>query len=285
MTFDRHTRSAGPSTPTTLSSVAHGAPVPRAARSRLPLIVNLSAVVVGSTIGGTLALRAEPASAPVAPATPAAEARAGATASPPAAPAAPAAPAMPPAAPPAAMPPAAATVEPPAGAPPRPADLHAALVAQITDVLQRFVAWSHAHPRGRCPDLAALGAAELDPWRHALRITCTDQPADQIAGIVSLGPDGVPGTRDDVASWALGAEVTEIVRGRRWGATVQPARAADHPRGTAPPTRAGPATAPATSTAPVAPPPPAPVKPPARTPAGPGAGSNDTDGDGIPDRR
>jgi hypothetical protein len=152
----------------------------------------------------------------------------------------------------------------------------------------RFVAWSHDHARARCPEPAALGAPVLDPWGSPLRITCTDQPADQIAGIVSLGPDRVAGTRDDVASWTLGAEVTDLVRGPRWGGGRTTRPSDGHSPGTAGP--AGPASA-----APPAPPPPSPASspssspgataPPVKPPASTGAGSNDTDGDGIPDRR
>jgi hypothetical protein len=156
-------------------------------------------------------------------------------------------------------------------------------VSQIRDALTRFAAWSREHPRARCPDAAALGLAAADPWGHPLRITCTDQPADQIAGAVSLGPDGAPGTRDDIASWTLGPDVTDLVRGPRWG---QRSRAVDGRRPTAtPPATTIPAAAPL---APAAPPPISPDPRPAAAtprPASTGAGSNDTDGDGIPDRR
>jgi hypothetical protein len=145
--------------------------------------------------------------------------------------------------------------------------VRAALVAQIKDALRRFVAWSHAHPGARCPDAAALGAA-LDPWGQPLRIVCSDQPADQVAGVLSYGPDGEPGTRDDVVSWALGADVTDLARGPRWSASRGMATAA----GTG--GRHGGAR-----------PRPATVHRPSRPAAAAGAGSNDTDGDGIPDHR
>src|SRR5262249_52006327 len=54
-------------------------------------------------------------------------------------------------------------------------EVRAALVAQIKDTLQRFIAWSHAHPGARCPDAAVLGAG-LDPWGQPLQIVCSDQP-------------------------------------------------------------------------------------------------------------
>lgn len=164
----------------------------------------------------------------------------------------------------------------PAAAPPS-AEANAALVAQIKDALRRFVAWSHAHPGARCPDAAALGAA-LDPWGQPLRIVCSDQPADQIAGVLSYGPDGEPGTRDDVVSWALGADVTDLARGPRWSASHGMAAAGTGGRhgGGRPGPRTSPSVPPlAGGSSPAAPPRPPPA----------GAGSNDTDGDGIPDRR
>jgi hypothetical protein len=64
-----------------------------------------------------------------------------------------------------------------------------------------------------------------DPWGHQPAITCTDQPNDQIVGVISAGPDGKPGTADDIASWQLDRGVTELVRGTRWTATrSRPAR-------------------------------------------------------------
>ena len=142
-------------------------------------------------------------------------------------------------------------------------------MAQIEDALVRFVAWSQAHPGARCPDAASLGAAALDPWGQPLQIVCADQPADQIAGVLSYGPDGEPGTRDDVVSWTLGPDVTALARGPRWGAQL----AAGSTHAAAP----GP-HAPGHRT-------PAGGPPRARPPASAGAGSNDTDGDGIPDHR
>jgi hypothetical protein len=101
----------------------------------------------------------------------------------------------------------------PAAPPPAP---RALLVLQMQAVLARFAAWSRDHAGAPCPDGAALGRVTLDPWGHPLRLTCTDQPADQMAGAISAGPDGVAGNGDDVASWDLGREVTELVHGARW---------------------------------------------------------------------
>ena len=91
----------------------------------------------------------------------------------------------------------------------------------LKDALARFVAWSRSHPNAACPDAAALGVAD-DPWGHPLAITCTEQPSDQIAGAVSAGPDGNSGTADDIASWQLDRDITELVHGPRWVAA--PAR-------------------------------------------------------------
>jgi hypothetical protein len=114
-------------------------------------------------------------------------------------------------------------IAPPAPAP-RPAivaqpitpDPHAALVVQLRAVLGRAAEWARAHTGEPCPDLAALGIAGIDPWGHKIELTCTDQPADQIIGAISAGPDGIPGNHDDVESWNLGPTVTQLVQGRRW---------------------------------------------------------------------
>jgi hypothetical protein len=85
----------------------------------------------------------------------------------------------------------------------------------MTAAIARFVAWSKQHAGAPCPDGSVLGDAK-DPWGRAFQITCTDQPGDQIVGLVSAGPDGIVGTGDDVASWRLDHAVTEPVRGARW---------------------------------------------------------------------
>ena len=85
-------------------------------------------------------------------------------------------------------------------------------------VLTSFVAWSHGHAGAPCPTASLLGAPVQDPWGHPIELTCTDQPAKQIAGAISAGPDGQPGTADDIGSWQLGRDVTDIVRGERWAA-------------------------------------------------------------------
>jgi hypothetical protein len=304
MTRDRHAASREPSGPTTLSSLAHSGQV-AAPRSRLGLIVGASAIVVGGAIGSALALRMAPASASprgrssaeasvVSPRTgaqvPATPAAGPSTGTSPAAVApgatsstGPGAPASAPGGPAAGSPPPpAGAAASPAAAPPS-AEARAVLVAQIKDTLRRFVAWSHAHPGARCPDAAGLGAA-LDPWGQPLRIVCSDQPADQVAGVLSYGPDGEPGTRDDVVSWALGADVTDLARGPRWSASRGMAAAVGtggrHGGG-----RPGPRTNPTTPPLAAGAPPPAPAALHPRPPAAAGAGSNDTDGDGIPDRR
>lgn len=258
-------------------------------RSRLELAIWGAAVIAGSTIGGILALRAEPTSSasaapsPLPRAASAAPSRSAASSAPPRspdiAPPSSAASSAPPRSPAVAPPssaavgapgsPAARTASPPAP----PSDLRVAAVAQIKDALTRFVAWSHDHPGARCPDAAALGVA-LDPWGHALRITCTDQPADQMAGAVSAGPDGVAGTRDDVESWTLGADVIDPIRGPRWATSRTSRRTTAQGAKPAPP-----ATAPTTGASTSAAAPPGATKP----STGSAAGSNDNDG--IPDRR
>jgi hypothetical protein len=163
-------------------------------------------------------------------------------------------------------------------------DPQAAVVGQIKGAVMRFLLWSHDHPGARCPQAAALGAAVADPWGRPLRIVCADQPADQVAGILSLGADGLPGTADDVASWALGPEVTDLLRGAPWGSVRGgPAkRTPAGPRVGEPRMTAG--SGPMSATKPAAAVPAVPTRIP-RPPASAGAGSSDTDGDGIPDRR
>jgi hypothetical protein len=106
------------------------------------------------------------------------------------------------------------------------------LAMQMKTVLVRFVEWSRNHVGAPCPDGAALGIIAIDPWGHPITLTCTDQPADQRVGARSAGPDGVVGNGDDVASWSLGKEVTDQVRGARW--TQAPAISAA-PSSTKPP--------------------------------------------------
>ncbi|HET7501215.1 MAG TPA: hypothetical protein VFK02_09440 [Kofleriaceae bacterium] len=216
-------------------------------------IAVVSAVVVGSVGGGIAALKLSPGtSAPPADRAAASHAStsSGSSASPPSAP----------------------TPAKPALAQAAAADPAVVLGTLMKTVLGRFIAWSRDHAGAPCPDLTALGVVALDPWGHAIALTCTDQPADQQVGAVSAGPDGVHGSADDVASWTLGGEVTELVRGPRWrgepaAAPAPPIRpssgrrhrdaAAAHDRGSASPgataSSAHPPATPGASAAPRAP--------------------------------
>jgi tRNA A-37 threonylcarbamoyl transferase component Bud32 len=98
----------------------------------------------------------------------------------------------------------------------------AEIAVRMKDVLNRFVAWSRDHRGAPCPDIGGLGDVPRDPWGNAFRLTCVDQPSDQIIGVISAGPDGKPGTADDVASWLLGSDVTDSVHGRRWVTAAPP---------------------------------------------------------------
>ena len=169
-------------------------------------IAVLCAIAVGALGGSLAALRLHPT-----PADPSA------AAPPPRA--APPAPTMPPAAP-------SAPAAPPIAQPHAP-DPQAVLVIQMGAVLGRVAEWSHSHAGEPCPDAATLGIAALDPWGHPIELTCTDQPADQIMGATSIGPDGIAGTSDDVKSWNLGPSVTHLVQGARWPtrpATTRPSK-------------------------------------------------------------
>ena len=106
------------------------------------------------------------------------------------------------------------------------ADPRAALAGQMTQVLSRFKAWSRGHAGAACPSAAELGEPVQDPWGKPLAITCTAQPANQIVGVITAGPDGVTGTPDDIGSWQLQREVTDRVRGKPW----KPAAAVPMPR-------------------------------------------------------
>jgi len=185
--------------PTTLSSATGATRAPRATRShagRIAAIAGLGAaglaIAIAVARGGdppAPALTPPPAPAPNPPPSPAPEHQ-----------------------PPAAPSPAPAVAAPPAPAPPDPG---ARVAPILRDALARFVAWSRDHPGAPCPDAAALGAPD-DPWGHPLAITCADQPGDQAAGAISAGPDGQLATDDDVASWQLGRDITDLVRGARW---------------------------------------------------------------------
>jgi hypothetical protein len=111
---------------------------------------------------------------------------------------------------------------PPPSEPPPPPDPNAALAKTMKRALTSFVAWTHDHAGAPCPTASLVGALENDPWGHPLELTCTDQPAKQIAGAISAGPDGKFGTPDDIGSWQLGRDVTDIVYGTRWAPTTSP---------------------------------------------------------------
>ncbi|HMG24447.1 MAG TPA: serine/threonine-protein kinase, partial [Kofleriaceae bacterium] len=136
---------------TTLSG-ASGATLPAARRARSIALAALGALVVG---GGVTAIAISRSRPPVAPAA-----------------------VVPAAVVPAPVPPA-----------PAPATSDAELARGMAQVLTRFVAWSRDHAGAACPSAAELGAPD-DPWGKSLGVTCTDQPANQIVGVVSAGPDG-----------------------------------------------------------------------------------------------
>jgi serine/threonine-protein kinase len=181
--------------PTTLSAAAGVSVAPSGPRSRRRWFgLGAAAVVIGAATAVIVATH-DPASttAPVVPAHVAAPVPAAQPARP-----APPTPAPVPAPVPAAVDPA------------------ALLAPRIKDVFARFASWASTHAGAPCPDVAALGGNGNDPWNHPLQLTCDDQPATQIIGAVSAGPDGISGTDDDLASWQLGRDVTDAVRGKRW---------------------------------------------------------------------
>jgi general secretion pathway protein G len=48
-----------------------------------------------------------------------------------------------------------------------------------------------------------LKSEPKDPWGHPLAIVCPGEHEEGGADIVSLGPDGRPGSKDDIESWKL----------------------------------------------------------------------------------
>jgi serine/threonine-protein kinase len=105
---------------------------------------------------------------------------------------------------------------------PTPESPEARVAVPMGTVLARFIAWSRGHAGAPCPDVVALGITVADPWAHPFRITCIDQPDDQMVGVISAGPDGVMNTADDLVSWRLGNDLGALVRGPRWAAPPQP---------------------------------------------------------------
>lgn len=87
---------------------------------------------------------------------------------------------------------------------------------QIRDVLVAFSSWATTHMGAPCPSIDELSKDAVDPWGHRLAVTCTEQPANQVIGVTSPGPDGQRRTDDDLASWLLGHDVTTLVDGARW---------------------------------------------------------------------
>ena len=143
---------------------------------------------------------------------------------------------------------------------------------QIASVVHAFGEWARSHGGAACPTLDELGVGHDDAWGRPLILTCTDQPADQIIGIISAGPDGAPRTADDIASWMV-REVAAMVRGEHWKPASGPTTATVNPGSTQVP------TTPTTPTRPTRP-----TRP--TKPANPGSvTTGDTDGDGIPDHR
>ena len=73
-----------------------------------------------------------------------------------------------------------------------------------------FSEWGRAHPGAPCPggieDLMpyAGGKSVNDPWGHPYRMYCgagLPRGVEGALAVASDGPDGKPGTDDDVRSW------------------------------------------------------------------------------------
>lgn len=94
------------------------------------------------------------------------------------------------------------------------------LVESMREALVRFAPWAANNAGAPCPTARMLGLTQRDPWGVEFRVTCTDQPANQLIGLVSAGRDGRFATPDDIGSWELDRSVVESVRGPRWRSVV-----------------------------------------------------------------
>jgi serine/threonine protein kinase len=121
--------------------------------------------------------------------------------------------------------------------PPSKPDPAAELGDRMKSVLTQFRAWAKTHANAPCPTADAIGVSALDPWGRPMLLTCVEQPANQMVGAISAGPDGAFNTVDDITSWGLGVEITELVRGTRWRMPQRPppTREPRKPRVAAPP--------------------------------------------------
>ena len=105
--------------------------------------------------------------------------------------------------------------------PPPPPDPKIGVADAMKQLFEHFDSWAKDHAGAPCPDGTALGGDVNDPWGHPLKLTCTEQPANQIVGAISAGPDGVFGNDDDISSWQLDNDVGKLVHGAHW--VVKPA--------------------------------------------------------------
>jgi eukaryotic-like serine/threonine-protein kinase len=146
----------------------------------------------------------------------------------------------------------------PVAAPTPPVDERPAKTkTELANAVAAFVKWSATHAGAPCPKLDdVVGHASSDGWGNPLVLTCTEQPGDQIVGVISAGADGKAGTADDVTSWTLDKSVTDTIKGSRWVAKAT-TTTTSRPKST---------------------------KPKKTTKSGTGV-PGDLDGDGIPDSR
>ena len=136
-------------------------------------------------------------------------------------------------------------------------------------IITGFSQWAAHHQGEACPRAETV-ATGIDPWGTPIVLTCTDQPSDQIIGLISLGADRTRGTADDVTSWSAGPEISELLQGPRWQASSTPVVASPKKHRTGSTKRTIQSKT---------------AKPPEHTESTPGPGFVDLDGDGIPDKR
>jgi type II secretory pathway pseudopilin PulG len=79
---------------------------------------------------------------------------------------------------------------------------------QIRD-LEAMVFRHRLGNNSECPSIQqwledkTLKSEPKDPWGHLLTVVCPGEHVEGGADIVSPGPDGRPGTKDDIESWRL----------------------------------------------------------------------------------
>ena len=92
---------------------------------------------------------------------------------------------------------------------PTPSKIERAKLTVKKYAFEAYPEWAAAHPDTACPaKIEALQkfltkADTKDPWGHGYKMSCGKDLPPGVRGlaVLSLGPDGKVGTRDDIKSW------------------------------------------------------------------------------------